>query len=279
MTFFRRFSSKKWTWLSALVLTCVTIVIYRPALQVGFWTDDFMFLDWAIRRPLLDYLVNYFDPRLQWIWYRPMQGVEFWIQYIFFGNNPVGYHVVQLFLHVANVLLLFGLVAHISRRWRLAFVAGIIYATLPTYGLAIYWATVAEPLVTFFYVATLALWIGYLESGSRARLVLTFIAFICALLSKETAATLPIMLFLIDRWLLHQRTPFADLIKRYAGFVLLFFFYSLLIFKVITQGAFVNHSGYGISLGTFSVFFQYLTRLIIPWGMNPPFSSAIFCSR
>jgi hypothetical protein len=187
MSFLRRLSSQKWTF-SVLVLTGAAIVVCRPALQIGFWTDGTMFLDWAIRRPLLDYIVNYFDPHLQWIGYSPMQGVEFWIQYIFFGNDQIGYHVVQLFLHVTNILLLFGLVTHLSRRWRLAFLAALIYATMLTYSLAIDWATVAEPSVTFFYLAALVLWIGHLETGSRARLGLTNVAFDCALLRKEAAA-------------------------------------------------------------------------------------------
>ncbi len=188
MSFLRRLFSQKWTWLSALILTGAAIAIYRPALQIGFSTDDFRFLDWAIRRPLLDSIVNYFDPRVQWIGYRPMQGVEFRIQYVFFGGVPVGYHVVQLFLRVTDILLLFGLVAPLSRHWRLAFLAALIYVTLLTYSLAIDWATVAEPLVTIFYLGTLALWIRYLETGSRARLGLTYVAFGCAW-RKEAAAT------------------------------------------------------------------------------------------
>jgi hypothetical protein len=269
---FRRLHRDRWIISSAIILIGVALVVYRNALNIGFYSDDYMFVDWAVRRDLPEYLRYYFDPQLQWLWYRPMQGVGFGLGYLFFGVDALGFHVVQLALHILNTLLLFGLTMHLSRKWYLGFLAAFLYTTLPTFSLAVQWATVADPLVAVFYLLAIVFWVRYLETDSRVQWLLTIVAMAFALLTKEAAATLPVTLFLIDRWVVARSASLSALIKRYAIFALVILVYVSLIFKVVTQGNFTHGAGYGLSSRVITVALEYLTLLAWPWGLPAPWN-------
>ncbi|MEW5718970.1 MAG: hypothetical protein AB1817_10115, partial [Chloroflexota bacterium] len=154
--------SKKYLILSSVVILSVNLTIYQSVLSAGFWSDDYHVIAPAARLTWWDFLIYYVDPRVQWIWYRPIQGIQVGMLYALFGNAPSGYHVAQLLLHCANSLLLLELVTHISRKWRIGLVAALIYGTWPILSLAVYWPTVADPLLAFFCLLALRFWICYL---------------------------------------------------------------------------------------------------------------------
>jgi len=259
---------------SAIVLLVVGLVTYRPALDIGFWTDDYVFLDLAGRLALPDYLTFYFDPRLQSQWYRPMQGMQWWVMYALFHHDAMGYHLVQLAIHLASCLLLYALIARITQRWHLAFLAVLVYVTLPAYMHAVFWPGVADPLTGLFYLLTIWLWVDYLQIGGGLRFALTVVAYVGALLCKEISATLPITLLLADLWLVGKPTRLVVLLKRYALFFLLLAIYALLEFQAVTRGVFTQELGYGFGSHIVSSLIQHLSRLAFPWGMSPPWSYA-----
>ncbi len=264
------FSDFRWLFFSAATILVVGLVVYQPALKIGFWTDDYAFIDAAGRLGFADYWISYLDPRLQWHWYRPMQGLFWWIGYALFRGDAMGYHAMQLGLHLANALLLFNLAARITRRWKLALIAAWIYVTLPAMNLAVLWVGVADPLVSFFYLLTVALWLGYLEKPSRARFGLAFLACVGALMSKEIAATLPVTLYLTDRWLIGKPLAFVQALKRHAPFVVALSVYVLFELNVLTRGVFTASLGYGVGGHVFSSLLHHATTLAFPWGIDSP---------
>jgi len=97
----------KSVWLGLLVAVA-TVFAYLPALNGRFLWND---LDY-VTRPELRSLGG-----LGRIWfevgateqYYPLLHSGFWLQHIFFGDNPLGYHVVNLFMHLGATLLLAAL--------------------------------------------------------------------------------------------------------------------------------------------------------------------------
>jgi len=152
---------------SVFVLACVVLTTYHPALALNFYGDDYSFVETAGRSTLGQYLAFYFDPRLQTGWYRPMQGMLFGIEWLLFGGNPLGYHVVNALVHLANALLLFAILSRISRFSRLAFLAALIWLGLPLFGVAVFWPGDADFLLTFFYLAAIYFWILFLQEERK----------------------------------------------------------------------------------------------------------------
>lgn len=262
--------ANKWWIAGTIVIVSVGWISYANALNIGFWTDDYDFLETAGRLDWLAYLQTYFDPRLQWHWYRPLQGVAWWMGYTLFGIEPQGHHAAQVFLHVANTLLLFALVARITRRWRAAFLGALLYETLPVYGLAVWWPGVADPLVAVFFLLTLWLWMNYLEQRVWWRFTLAYLSFVATLFSKEIGVVLPVVLLLADRWLVRQPLSLRSLFQRYILFLLTLFVYGLLELRVLTYGVFTQQLGYGVGGHIFFSLIHHLTALAFPWGMPSP---------
>ncbi len=267
-------STRKWTLASALVIVCVGLVAFRNALDIGFWTDDYLFLETAGRLSWQEYVREYFDPRVQWHWYRPMQGLLWWFGYALFGVAPTGYHLAQILLHLANSLLLFALTARVARRWRVGLLAALLYATLPAHSLAVFWLGVADPLAVVLFLLTLWLWLDYLELEGAARYALAYAAFVAALGSKEVCAVLPIVLFLADRWVVAKPASLRRLTMRYAWFALGLAVYGLLEWNVLTRGVFTRQLGYGLGGHILDSLRHHLTVLAFPWGLEPPWSYA-----
>ena len=90
--------ANRWFLTAIGVLLAVGAVVYRPSLDVGFWTDDYNFLEQAGRLSFPEYLSFYFDPRVQTQWYRPMQGIMWWGVYSLSGTEAWGSHLAQVTL-------------------------------------------------------------------------------------------------------------------------------------------------------------------------------------
>ena len=249
---------------SLLAIGAVVLVTYFPALKIGFWTDDFGFLELAGRLSLPNYLTLYFDPRAQTSWYRPMQGMQWWFEYLLFHGDPTGYHLVQILFHLANCTLLYAIVTKVTHKPRVGLLAALIYAALPIYSVAIMWLAVTDALATLFCLLTIWLWLGYLEKGGRRRYALTFLAFVGTLFSKEVTAPLPLVLFLMDRWLIAKPSTPKAVVWRNAPFFLFLLVYALLESNAILQGVFPKNMGYTPGFHSISVLVQFLLQMIFP---------------
>ena len=261
---------KNWAGLGAFVLLAVGAVVYRFSLDIGFWTDDYSFLEFAGRLSLPDYLAHYFDPRFQVQWYRPLHAMLWWVVYVLMGRDPFGYHLAQVIIHLANCVLLYMLVTRVTRKWRLAFLAALVYVTLPIYTLAVNWPGVADPLVSLFYLLAIWFWLDYLESGKKLYYALTLLAVIGAMLSKEIGAVLPFTLVMAELWLVRKSRGFSELLKRYALLFLTLPIYALLEFPAVTQGVFTQRQGYGVGGHILAALVEHLSTLAFPWGIEPP---------
>ena len=112
----------------------------------------------ALVRSSTDYLSRYLAPNFTSGWYRPVQGIQLWIEYQFFGGNVLGYRAVQMFIHLGNCILLYILVVSTLKDRQLGLHAAVIYSALPALASDFFWIEIADPLVGFFYLLAIAFW-------------------------------------------------------------------------------------------------------------------------
>jgi hypothetical protein len=196
-----------------------------------------------------------------------MIGIQWKITYTLFGGQPLGYHLVQVVLHLANCLLLYRLVARVTRQ-RIGLVAALLYGTFVAHSMAVYWPSVHDPLASVFYLLAILFWLDYLQTGSRLGGALTYVAFVGALLSKETSVTLPVVLLLVEWWLVKKPISLPALLKRYVPFFLFLLIYALCQAIVITRSEFTQRIGYSVGEHVFAVFLQFLSFLAFPWELD-----------
>ncbi|MEW5718972.1 MAG: glycosyltransferase family 39 protein, partial [Chloroflexota bacterium] len=255
----------------------VILFVYYPSLWIGFFAQDYDFLNPVAQLDTPAYLNYVLDPRAQILWYRPLQGLQILIEFALFGSNPVPYHWVQIIFHIASCALLFALVGRVARRgaWRIALLAALFYATFPVYALAVNWINITDPLMTIFYLLGVWFWLNYLERESKCDYLVVLAAFVFALLNKQMAITLPIVLFLIDRLLIAQPTTWRALIRRYAALVVVAGIFAVVQYATRSTHTFAQVFGYALGAQILSMLIQYLSLLVFPWGYYPPTDTQI----
>jgi hypothetical protein len=261
--------SKRFTWLGALLIGLTALVTYLPALKIQFY-DGWWYLIWSATLDLPRYLLQFLDPANITQGYRPVQGLYMYLLYHLFGFNPDGYHWAHNLLHAVNSMLLFLIVGKLSARWRLAFVAAIIYAVLPNYSLAVFWHAVVDPLSGFFYLLTILLWTHFLDTQRMRDYAPAFFAFVLAIFSKEIAIFLPLFLFLIEWWFYGVKPNLRVDVPRYLPFLVTFIPYLWLVYQVQSHGEFVGQFGFRIGPHMLNNLIPYATVLTFPWLVDLP---------
>jgi tetratricopeptide (TPR) repeat protein len=140
---------------------------------------------------------------------RPVVNLSYAIDFAWNGRDAFGYHLTNLVLHAANVLLLFLAAQQLARSARrqpaaaapdiaIAFAAAGLLAVHPMMTEAVsYVSGRAEVLATTFFLASFYCFRRGFE-GARFGIPAGAVLFVLALGSKETAATLPFVLLASD---------------------------------------------------------------------------------
>lgn len=128
-----------------------------------------------------------------------------------FGLNPAGHHMMNVFLHAANSLLLFLLLLRITgRHWQSAFV-GALFALHPLHVESVAWvAERKDVLSTLFWLLTIRAYASYVSRPVFLRYVMILLLFSLGLMAKPMLVTLPFVLLLLDFWPLGRWQPFSD---------------------------------------------------------------------
>ena len=261
--------SKRFALMAAFVLGAVVLLSYQPSFRIGFYLDDYYNIERAGRIEWADALRQLFDPRAQTLWYRPLQGLQFFIEYQILGGNSNAYHLVSIVYHAINVLLLYVLAWRVSKRWLVGFVTALFYATFSVYISGVVWIGIVEPLLGVFYLASILCWWLYLENPQGRYYILALVTLILALMAKQTALTLPIIFFLMDRLMLRHAISFADLVRRYIPFGITAAAFAFLQYIAPSTSVFTGTFGWKLGASMLSILWEYMTLLFVPWGLFP----------
>ena len=193
--------------LGACIVLAV-VLCYIPAMRAGFvWDDDLLVTENA--------LVKEADS-LPYVWassastdYTPLTITAFWLQWRLWGDNPAGYHLVNILLHALSALL-----------WRVlerlaipgAWLGALLFAVHPVNVASVAWIAELKNALSFpFYLGAIRAFLRYLDTRRATPWVLALLAAACALLSKGSAVILPLVL-LLCAWWKHGRVRRGDLL-------------------------------------------------------------------
>ena len=124
-----------------------------------------------------------------------------------FGMNPAGHLLVNLLIHLGNVLLLFWILHRTTGAvWCSALVAGLL-GLHPLSVESVSWvAERKNVLSTLFWLLTMGAYVGYVSRPSWLRYSGVMGALVLGLMTKPMVVTLPFALLLMDYWPL-KRLP------------------------------------------------------------------------
>ena len=222
-----------------LAVALLAILLYGRAINFAFFNDDPSgHFAWMETRSILDFFVGSAD----YGYYRPvvftvLQGLVTLGDYY----APL-FHALLLFLHGANVAMVWLLAMRISGARPYAWVAALIFATVPfSYEAVAYVASLTHPLLLFWLLLTVLLYQQarrttqtYGRSAGIKYDIAAFITLLLGLFTHENGLLIPLALVGVE-WLEHPPRGVIEDIKRpflpYLGAAALFFLLWLAIPK------------------------------------------------
>lgn len=188
-------------------MVVLALGVYANTFQHGFTFDDLGVIlhnpaitDWR-RIPKL-FTQGYWSHLFSGVGnYRPLTMTTFAVEYTVWGEQPAGYHVVNVILHVLNTWLLFHLLRLYHTSPWVAGVAAMIFAVHPVHTEAVAGIVGRAELLGFFF-GGLMWWSWRRAAVTRTAVgwwrVAAAAAYLGALLSKENFIVLPAALWLAE---------------------------------------------------------------------------------
>ena len=183
------------------------MVVYQQTWHAGYiWDDNLYVTGNPTLRDLRGLWRIWFDIQST-LQYYPLVHTSFWVEYHLWGLNPLGYHLVNVFLHALGAVLLWRLLVLLEIPG--ARLAAAIFAVHPVEVESVAWITERKNVLSgvFYFAAALA-YLHFVEtastrgSGWRRALFYTaaLVLFLFALLSKTVTCSLPAALLLVRWW-------------------------------------------------------------------------------
>ncbi|MDB6110057.1 MAG: Tetratricopeptide 2 repeat protein, partial [Pedosphaera sp.] len=203
-----KFRLLRQNWVIGALLALITCFAYWPVVHFPFVNyDDY---DYVFQNAHVNHGLSWNNAR--WAltstdacnWH-PLTWISHMVDCQFYALKAGGHHVTSLLLHVANSLLLLGVLFRMTgKRWASAFVAAL-FAWHPLHVESVAWvAERKDVLSTCFWLLTMAAYLHYVAKRSVSRYLLVVVLFALGLMSKPMVVTLPFTLLLLDYWPLRR---------------------------------------------------------------------------
>jgi tetratricopeptide (TPR) repeat protein len=245
-----------------------------------------IFTSSVLRYQKIDVVSNY---------YRPLMHIIYMVNYLIFGLEPRGFHLVNVLFHAGSCVLIFVLTSRLLKEcppaasWPLRsvkgwmtnltmppFIAAVLYAVHPIHTEAVTWvASIPDLSFTFFYLLSLFLYIVASDKDSSfpgVRIFFSSASYLLSCLCKEPALTLPIVLFVYDLAFSPKGKWGKAHWKRYVPYILISAGYFFLRYSALQGVApLTRHqelSNYQYFINVFPLFTHYLSKLVLPTNLN-----------
>lgn len=193
-----------------LALAVVTFLAYGHLLGNGFINFDdniYIFKNRWVQQGLtgesIAWAFSFADK--EGTYWQPLTWLSLMLNHELFALNPVGYHMVNLLLHIANACLLFTALNRMTGRfWQSAFVAAL-FALHPLDVESVAWATEQKSVLSsLLWMLALIAYSRYTAQPTRLRYLPVCLCLALGLMAKSMLVTLPCVLLLLDVWPLRR---------------------------------------------------------------------------
>lgn len=198
------------------LLICAVLILTTSALYVGVTANDFINYDdqtyvfdnknvseglsWqGIHWALITTHSNNWHP-LTWL--------SHMLDCSLFGVRPGWHHLINVLLHMINMLLLFLAFRQMTGDpWRSGFVAAL-FALHPLHVESVAWVSERKDVLSaLFWMLTMISYAGWIRHKNNCLYLTALLLFILGLAAKPVLVTLPFVLLLLDIWPLKRLVP------------------------------------------------------------------------
>ena len=292
------------TWITALLISVITLLLYLPALQNNFvnWDDaDYVFENSHIRSLDLSFLKWSFGfHSSNW---HPLTWLSHAIDYSLWGLKAKGHHLSSVILHSINTFLLSLFVSFLLLKTKIpetsfftenknslsmvliaSGVTALLFGIHPVHVESVAWVSERKDvLTTLFILISLIFYVRHVSGHAQNKPTINYLCslffFTLALMSKPMAVTLPVLLVILDIYPFQRLTLNKNIIAQKKILVekIPFFFLSLIsvvltIFAQLYGGAVRTTESFPL-VGRIEIAIKglcfYILKMIFPVGLSP----------
>lgn len=254
------------------------IIAYFPSLKYGFSQDDFIFL-YISKAQTFSQFLNFFNPFAifpDFFFYRPLTTQVFYsVNQSLFGLNPLPSHIAGLTLHLINSILFFFIIQKVWQNKQVAFLSALFFAISAAHFLSLYYIAAFQEVGRIFFVfLSLLLFLSYLDTKKELIYLGSLVAFILAILSKETSLITPFLFLPIEILRRKEQSILKvakNLLKTVIPFLVIILIYSVIRFLGF-QSVF-NEGSYNIVFSITEIFQNIKWYLLWSFGLPEIISS------
>ncbi|MCS7336686.1 MAG: tetratricopeptide repeat protein [Verrucomicrobiae bacterium] len=260
-------------WISqAIFLVLMVLTAYWPVYRGEFVWDDLLLVK---QNPIVNG-----EATLRSVWFQgdfPLTTVAFWLQWQFWADNPLGYHLVNVLLHAFGTLLVWRVLNQLQIRG--AWLGAAIFGLHPVCVTSVAWISELKNTLSLpFYLLSLAWWLDAdvaRERGYRLKAAayygMSLSAFVLALLAKTSTVMLPAVI-LGCVWWKRNRLRREDILRATPYFALALAFGLMTVWfqsQHAISGAPVQTEGFALRIaGAAKVVWFYLVKALLPIQLN-----------
>ncbi len=193
-----------------VLLAVATIALYSPVIGHSFiaWDDQ----DYVTANPHVQAGLSWSTAK--WAFttttaanWHPLTWLSHALDYQLFALNAAGHHLDSVLIHALNAVVLFLLLAWVTKRVGPSLLVAALFALHPINVESVAWvAERKNVLSTLFFFLAMAAYVWYAQKPEWRRYALVALLFAAGLMAKPMVITLPFVLLLLDYWPL-ARTP------------------------------------------------------------------------
>ena len=281
-------------WGAASIVFVVSIALYANTASHDFvWDDRSLIVDNHAVRTLDGVTLKEIFTEDSWRvigrgggYYRPLITLSYHVNYSVFNGDPRGFHVVNIIWNAATCVLAFIFVTLLFRSVLLGLCTALLFAVHPIHTEAVAWISGrTDILASLWSLASLSFYVLARRRGT-VFFAPALLAFVLALLAKESAAALPLIVLVLETgsfqplFAADERSQSGA--PRFAGAVV---FFAVLIGYIAWRVAVIGTatSGYesyapgalGYLALPLSVFGGYIYKVLVPFRLEAEYDAAI----
>ncbi len=206
--------SKRQSIVLALLLVVVTVALYYPIRRLPFinYDDDLYVTENLHVQSGLEW------DTVQWAFvtnaasnWHPLTWLSHALDFQLFGLDPTGPHLINLLLHVCNVVLLFWVLLRATGFAGRSAMVAALFAVHPINVQSVAWIAERKNLLSMlFFLLALGAYRWYAREPRISRYLMVGVLFGLGLMAKPQVITLPFVLLLWDYWPLGRMFAEAD---------------------------------------------------------------------
>lgn len=188
-------------WLACALLLSIVLALYGASLHFEFVWDDTAYIRENYRVHALDWIhLKSFWTRTYLGHYAPLHHLLLALVYSIDGNDPFYFHLANLLIHGAAVVMLYALIKRIESP-RVALLASLLYVVHPTHAETVAWVAESKSTLAFlFFLIAAWFFVRHHESGRSVHTGLSVLFYILSALTKINTVVAPAIFVMYDFW-------------------------------------------------------------------------------